>query len=182
MRQISETNQGEGAGDIATQGDKSGRRSRRQVSQGDMPGRRSRRQGREISQGEGAGDTSVRETRQGDKAGRRSRRHVSQGDKSGRSSRRHGREISQGETRQGDKSGRQVSPLPPVCCTSDPLAFVRACVQQRQSACTSTQQWRLSAALKQTSGHRVQHSNRPAAGRKKTDQPQTRGPGPSLTS
>ena len=52
MRQISETNQGEGAGDIATQGDKSGRRSRRQVSQGDMPGRRSRRQGREISQGD----------------------------------------------------------------------------------------------------------------------------------
>ena len=99
------------------------------------------------------------------------------GDKSGRRSRRQVRE--EQETSQRDKPGRQVSPLLCVQSTIDCVYFNTT----TETQCSSpTDQRPQNAALQQTSGHRVQHSNRPAAGRKKTDQPQTRGPGPRLTS
>ena len=105
----------------------------KETGQGDRSQRRIRRHVRETGQGNMSG-RQVKETGQGDRSGRRNRRQVR-------------------ETGQGDRSGRRnskhVSPLPSVCCTSGPLAFVSLCPTATEcvhfnttavTECTSTQQ------------------------------------------
>ena len=111
---------------------------KQEKSQGDRSGR----QVKETDQGEGAGDRSGREVREKEQ-------ETGQGDRSGRRSRKH------------------VSPLPPVCCTSGPLAFVSLCPTAIAATervprfnttavieCTSTQQ-RWQGVLQHNSGDRV---------------------------